>query len=64
VSDHSRDAEDRVEDLDVPEQEADDVRGGLLPAVQADAFNPKEVSVDRFAKRGSPVKWELSELDT
>ena len=32
----TEDRDDRVEDLDVPESESDDVQGGLLlPAVQA-----------------------------
>jgi hypothetical protein len=34
VSEHDEKAEERVEDLDVPESESEDVKGGLLPAVQ------------------------------
>jgi hypothetical protein len=31
---HDPKSEERVEDLDVPESESEDVKGGLLPAVQ------------------------------
>jgi hypothetical protein len=32
VSEHDEKGEERVEDLDVPESESDDVKGGLLGA--------------------------------
>ena len=36
MSEHEAKSENRVEDLDVPETESDEVKGGLLlPAVQA-----------------------------
>jgi hypothetical protein len=38
VNEHDEKAEERVEDLDVPEEEAEDVQGGnllgLMPAIQ------------------------------
>ena len=34
MSEHDEKAEERVEDLDVPESESEDVKGGLLPAIQ------------------------------
>jgi hypothetical protein len=33
MSEHDEKAEERVDDLDVPESESEDVKGGLLPAV-------------------------------
>jgi hypothetical protein len=38
VSEHDEKAEERVEDLDVPEEESEDVKGGLLPAVHSQKF--------------------------
>ena len=32
MSEHDEKGEERVEDLDVPESESEDVKGGLLPA--------------------------------
>ena len=34
MSEHDEKGEEHVEDLDVPESESEDVKGGLLPAVQ------------------------------
>lgn len=34
MTEHDPKAEERVEDLDLPESESEDVKGGLLPAVQ------------------------------
>jgi hypothetical protein len=33
MSEHDEKADERVEDLDVPESESEDVKGGLLPAI-------------------------------
>jgi hypothetical protein len=35
MTEHDPKAEERVEDLDVPESESDEVKGGLLPAVHS-----------------------------
>ena len=34
MSEHDEKAEEHVEDLDVPESESEDVKGGLLPKVE------------------------------
>jgi hypothetical protein len=39
TEEHDPKAEEHVEDLDVPESESDDVKGGLLPAVHQQKFN-------------------------
>jgi hypothetical protein len=38
--------EERIEDLDVPESESEDVKGGLLPAVEGQKF----VKLQKFQK--------------
>ena len=35
MNEHDPKAEERVEDLDVPESESEEVKGGLLPAVHS-----------------------------
>ena len=41
MSEHDEKAEERVEDLDVPESESDEVKGGLLPAAGANQLKIK-----------------------
>ena len=38
MSEHDEKGEERVEDLDVPESESEDVKGGLLPAADQVGF--------------------------
>ena len=47
MNEHDPKGEERVEDLDVPESESDDVKGGLLPAVQIDQLSQKVQKVQK-----------------
>jgi hypothetical protein len=44
MNEHDPKAEERVEDLDVPESESEEVKGGLLPA--AGAANQLKIKLD------------------
>jgi len=39
MSEHDPKSEEHVEDLDVPESESDEVKGGLLPAIEGQKFH-------------------------
>ena len=47
MSEHDEKSEERVEDLDVPEAESEDVKGGLLPYQK---IEPKWQKVDIASK--------------
>jgi hypothetical protein len=48
-------AEERVEDLDVPESESEDVKGGLLPAVKVgDQLSQKVQKVQISGQKFNP----------
>ena len=53
MSEHDEKAEERVEDLDVPESESEDVKGGLLPATQFSKIEQKFPKVD-IAQKFNP----------
>ena len=46
MSEHDEKSEERVEDLDVPESESDDVKGGLLPA--SDQIAAKHLKFNKY----------------
>jgi hypothetical protein len=56
VSEHDEKSEERVEDLDVPESESEDVKGGLLPATQFEQkvqkFNKFDLGAQKFNPTG------------
>jgi hypothetical protein len=52
MNEHDPKGEERVEDLDVPKSESEDVKGGLLPAVH-DIRSQKVQKVD-IAEKWSP----------
>ena len=50
MNEHDEKSEERVEDLDVPEGESEDVKGGLLPAREIDQKWQKFQKVDIASK--------------
>jgi hypothetical protein len=55
MSDHDEKSEEHVEDLDVPESESEDVKGGLLPAQQQIAHKVEgKFSKIQFGQKFNP----------
>jgi hypothetical protein len=57
MSEHDEKAEERVEDLDVPESESEDVKGGLLPASGLVGDKQSPVLGEKFQKVDIAQKW-------
>jgi hypothetical protein len=53
MTEHDPKGEERIEDLDVPESESEDVKGGLLPAIHQQKFQ-KFQKVDTQSQKVNP----------
>jgi hypothetical protein len=53
MTEHDPKNEERIEDLDVPESESEDVKGGLLPAIHQQKFQ-KFQKVDIQSQKVNP----------
>ena len=53
MSEHDEKGEERVEDLDVPESESEDVKGGLLPATDQFSSKIEQSGFKQGFKQGS-----------
>jgi hypothetical protein len=55
MTEHDPKSEEHVEDLDVPESESEDVKGGLLPAVEGQKFQKfQKFSKVEFSQKVNP----------
>ena len=61
MNEHDPKAEERVEDLDVPESESEEVKGGLLPATGAANQLKIKLSAGQYNVKLNPASPQLGD---